>query len=170
MAARTHRRAWLFKSEPDVFSIDDLAAAPRRTTSWEGVRNYQARNLLRDDVAVGDTVLYYHSRVEPVGVAGVAEVVRAGYPDPFQFEEGHRYHDAKATPDAPRWYAVDIRFVERFDPVVTLATLKSTPALASMMVVQRGSRLSIQPVRPDELDVVLRIARGGATSPRSPRR
>jgi predicted RNA-binding protein with PUA-like domain len=161
MAARRTPRAWLFKSEPDVFSIDDLAAAPGQTTCWEGVRNYQARNLLRDDIAVGDLVLYYHSRVEPIGVAGVARVVRAGYPDPFQFEPGHRYEDPKATPETPRWYAVDVQFVERFPAVLPLATLKATPACQDMMVVQRGARLSIQPVTMGELAAVRRLAAKG---------
>ena len=162
MAAKkkTEPRTWLFKSEPDVFSIDDLQKAPKQTTSWEGVRNYQARNLLRDEVKVGDRVLFYHSRTEPIGVAGVAEVVREVYPDPFQFEAGHKYEDPKSKPEAPTWVTVDIRFVERFDEVVPLATLKATKGLEQMMVTQRGSRLSIQPVRPAEAKIVLKLGRG----------
>ncbi|MGE0193618.1 MAG: EVE domain-containing protein [Planctomycetota bacterium] len=162
MAAKkkTGPRTWLFKSEPDVFSIEDLERAPQQTTTWEGVRNYQARNLLRDEVKVGDRVLFYHSRTEPIGVAGLAEVVREAYPDPFQFEAGHKYEDPKSKPDAPTWLTVDIRFLERFEPVVTLATLKATKGLEQMMVTQRGSRLSIQPVRPAEATIVLELARG----------
>ena len=153
------RRYWLFKSEPNVFSIDDLASAPKKTTYWEGVRNYQARNLLRDDIQKGDRVLFYHSRIKPMGVAGIAEVTRAGYPDPEQFDAKSKYHDAKSDPDNPRWYCVDIKFVEQFDDVVTLETLKATKSLAKMMVVQRGARLSIQPVRKAEFDAVYRLAK-----------
>jgi len=149
---------WLFKSEPDVFSIHDLEAAPRRTTHWEGVRNYQARNLLRDAVRKGDEVLYYHSRVQPIGVAGVARISRAGYPDPDQFDPTSRYHDPASDPDDPRWYCVDVTWVRTFDEVIPLAALKAEPALAAMMVTQRGARLSIQPVTPAEFAAVLRMA------------
>src|SRR5688572_20845933 len=108
------RRYWLMKSEPEVFSIQHLARAPKKTTFWEGVRNYQARNLLRDQVQVGDGVLFYHSNADPPGVAGTATVARAGYPDPAQFDARSDYHDPQATPDAPRWYAVDIKLDEIF--------------------------------------------------------
>ncbi|MDA1193968.1 MAG: EVE domain-containing protein [Planctomycetota bacterium] len=151
-------RHWLFKSEPDVFSIQDLAAAAKKTTAWDGVRNYQARNLLRDDIAVGDHVLYYHSRVEPIGVAGLARVTRAGYADPTQFDAASEYHDAKADPAAPRWICVDIQWQRTFGAVVSLATLKATPALRDMMVVQRGARLSVQPVTAAEFAAVLELA------------
>ncbi len=149
---------WLFKSEPDVFSIDDLKAAPKKTTHWDGVRNYQARNLLRDDIKKGDKVLYYHSRVQPIGVAGVARVSRGGYPDPVQFDPKHKYHDAKSDPEDPRWFCVDVTWVETFDEVIPLADLKAEKALKDMMVVQRGARLSIQPVTKREFETVLKMA------------
>lgn len=157
MARKKHY--WLFKSEPDVFSIRDLEKAPDQTTYWEGVRNYQARNLLRDEIKQGDRVLYYHSRVQPIGVAGVAIVSRSGYPDPDQFDSKARYHDPKSDPDDPRWYCVDLTFQQAFDEVVPLAVLKETPGLEKMMVTQRGARLSVQPVTKQEFDIVLRLAR-----------
>ena len=151
-------RHWLFKSESDVFSIEDLRRAPKKTTSWDGVRNYQARNLLRDDIHEGDRVLYYHSRVEPIGVAGLARVSRAGYPDPTQFDPSSPYFDEKATPDAPRWYVVDVTWERTFDEVLPLAMLKAQAGLAGMMVVQRGARLSVQPVTAPAFGIVLRMA------------
>ena len=153
------KRYWLFKSEPDVFSIQDLAKAPGKTTYWEGVRNYQARNLLRDDIRKGDGVLYYHSRVQPIGVAGLAVVSKGGYPDPDQFDSKAKYHDAKSDPEDPRWYCVDVKHAETFNSVVTLKALKAEPKLKDMMVVQRGARLSIQPVTKAEFDTVCRLGR-----------
>ncbi len=150
------RHYWLFKSEPDVFGIDDLKRDG--TTFWDGVRNYQARNLLRDDIKRGDRVLYYHSRVQPIGVAGVARVSKGGYADPTQFDPKSKYHDAKATKSEPRWYGVDIAFVDTFDDVVPLTALKTNPKLAKMMVTQRGARLSVQPVTKSEFDAVLKMA------------
>jgi len=152
------KQYWLFKSEPDVFSIDDLRKAPKKTTYWDGVRNYQARNLLRDDIQVGDEVLYYHSRIEPIGVAGVAKVTRAGYPDPTQFDAKSKYFDAKNDPENPRWFCVDVTWVRTFDEVIPLSTLKTRKALADMMVVQRGARLSVQPVKRGEFQAVLRMS------------
>jgi predicted RNA-binding protein with PUA-like domain len=149
------KRYWLFKSEPEVFGIADLAAAPGARTFWEGVRNYQARNLLRDDVGVGDGVLFYHSRNEPIGVAGEARVVTAASPDPTQFDAQSKYHDEGASKDDPRWLGVEIEFVRAFDRVVPLSALKANPKLAAMMVTQRGARLSIQPVTPDEWRAVM---------------
>ncbi len=151
-------RHWLFKSEADVFSIDDLCAATRGTTHWDGVRNYQARNLLRDEIRKGDLVLYYHSSSEPTGVAGLARVARSGYPDPSQFDAKSPYHDPDSPADAPRWYCVDVKFVRRFERVVTLAELKADPALAGMMVLQRGARLSVQPVSPEHYARVVELA------------
>ena len=156
MARRKHY--WLFKSEPDVFSIQDLAAAPDKTTYWEGVRNYQARNLLRDDIKKGDAVLYYHSRVQPIGVAGVAKVTRSGYPDPEQFDASSKYYDAKSDPDDARWYCVDLTHVRTFSDVISLETLKTAKPLSKMMVVQRGARLSVQPVTKSEFDAILKMA------------
>ncbi len=152
------KKYWLFKSEPDVFSIDDLRKAPKQTTYWEGVRNYQARNLLRDEIQKGDEVLYYHSNAKPMGVAGIAKVTRAGYPDPEQFDKKSKYYDAKSSKDDPRWYVVDVTFVRKFDEVVELSALKGEKKLAKMMVVQRGARLSVQPVRKAEFDHVVKMA------------
>jgi predicted RNA-binding protein with PUA-like domain len=147
-------RHWLVKSEPDVFSFDDLWRAPRRTTSWEGVRNYQARNYMRDGMGVGDRVLFYHSSTEPTGVAGACEVARAAYPDPTAFDPKSEYHDARSRADAPAWITVDIRAVERFARLVTLAELRATPGLEKMVLLQKGSRLSVTPVTPEEFAIV----------------
>lgn len=136
---------WLFKSEPDEYSIDDLAREPRGYGVWDGIRNYQARNYLRDQVAPGDCILFYHSSCKQVGVAGTAQVVRAGYPDPAQFDTGSKYHDARATPDAPRWYCVDISFQQKFKRVLLLGELRDIPGLQDMVLLNQG-RLSIQPV------------------------
>jgi predicted RNA-binding protein with PUA-like domain len=152
-------RHWLFKTEPETYSIDDLAAAPRRTTSWEGIRNYQARNLLRDEVRAGDLVLVYHSSADPPGVAGVAEVVGAAHPDATQFDARSESHDPAATRDAPRWVAVDVRLQRKFPRLVPLDELRSVPSLAGMDLLRRGNRLSVQPVRPEEFAEIVR--RGG---------
>ncbi len=153
--ARRPKRYWLMKSEPDVYGIADLEAAG--TGQWEGVRNYQARNFMRE-MAVGDRVLFYHSSCKPPGVAGVAEVVREAYPDPFQFEAGHAYFDAKSKPEDPRWSCVDVAHVETFDALVTLAALKAAPALGELPVVKKGMRLSVCPVAKDEFREVLKMA------------
>ncbi len=152
--ART-KRYWLFKSEASAFSIDDLAAAKDETTPWDGVRNYQARNLLRDEIRKGDRVLYYHSNSRPTGVAGVARVVRDAYPDATQFDPASRYHDPRSPQDAPRWLCVDVAFVRKLPRVIELSELKANPALADMMVTRRGARLSIQPVTKAEYETVL---------------
>jgi len=151
------KRYWLMKVEPSAYTIEALERDGR--TGWEGVRNYKARNLLRDEIQLGDEVLFYASNAEPSGVTGLAEVVRAGYPDPLQFQAGHDYHDPKATPAAPIWYSVDIGFVERFPAVVSLAELKANPALKDMMVTKRGARLSVQPVMAAEFREVCRMGR-----------
>ena len=151
------RRYWLMKVEPSAYTIEALERDGR--TGWEGVRNYQARNLLRDELQAGDGVLFYASNADPSGVAGLAEVVRAGYPDPLQFRRGHAYHDPKATPDTPIWYSVDIAFVERFPAVLPLAALKGNPKLREMMVIRRGARLSVQPVAAADYHEVCRMAR-----------
>ena len=148
---------WLMKSEPDVFSFDDLLKAPKKTTLWDGVRNYQARNLMRDEMKKGDGVLFYHSNAKPMGVAGIARVVRESYPDPTQFDPAHKYHDPKADPDDPTWYLVDIQAVKALEEFVPLSSLKENPKLEQMMVCQRGARLSVQPVRAPEWREVLRM-------------
>ncbi|MCE2543360.1 MAG: EVE domain-containing protein [Acidobacteria bacterium] len=150
-------RFWLMKCEPSAYTIDDLARDGR--TCWEGVRNYQARNFMRDDMRVGDGVLFYASNADPAGVTGVARICREGHPDHFAWEPGHHYFDARSTAEKPVWYMVDIEYVERFPGTVGLAALKATPGLEKMMVVQKGSRLSVQPVTAEEFDVVVRLGR-----------
>lgn len=154
-ARRKSRRTWLFKSEPDVYSFDDLVRDGR--TEWDGIRNYQARNLLRDDVKVGDGVLFYHSNAKPMVIAGVAEVVREAYPDPSQFDARSKYADPRSDPDDPTWLMVDIAPVAPLDPPLTRDALKDVPALADMMLLKRGARLSIQPVTAAEWKAVLAL-------------
>jgi predicted RNA-binding protein with PUA-like domain len=151
------KRYWLMKSEPSVFSIDDLARAKK--TAWEGVRNYVARNHLRE-AQVGDEVLFYHSSADPTGVAGVAKVVKAAYPDPSQFDPKSDYHDPASKKDDPRWSVVDVAFVRKLPRVVTLEEIKAAPALKEMVVVKKGSRHSVQPVTPQEFAAVLAMAEG----------
>jgi predicted RNA-binding protein with PUA-like domain len=150
-------RHWLVKSEPDVYSIDDLARDGE--TGWEGVRNYQARNFMRDDMAVGDLVLFYHSNAEPPGVAGVARVTRAAEPDAHAWDPKSKYHDPKASPQNPIWVSVTLGFVERFPAVVPLAALKAEPALEGLEVLRKGSRLSVSPVSPEHFAKVVEMAR-----------
>ncbi len=137
---------WLFKTEPSECSIDDFARAPTTPIVWEGVRNYQARNFLRDGVLVGDQVLIYHSSCKDIGVAGIAEVVRAAYADPSQFDPRSPYYDAKSSPQQPRWVAVDLRFVHKLSRLITLDKIKSSAKMAELAVVQKGNRLSVMPV------------------------
>ena len=139
------RRHWLLKSEPSSFSFDDLLAAPGRTTCWDGVRNYQARNFMRDDMRVGDLAFYYHSGDAPA-IAGVAEVVRAAYADHTAFDAADPHFDPKSRRDAPTWMMVDVRALERLDPPITLDELRATPGLDGLELLRRGSRLSVQPV------------------------
>lgn len=149
---------WLMKCEPSAYSIDDLKRDG--TTSWEGVRNYQARNFIRDEMKRGDRVLFYASNADPSGVTGVAEIAREAYPDPFAQKKGHKYYDPKSTKENPIWYLVDIGFVEKMPAIVPLETLKSAPGLEEMVVTKKGSRLSIQPVTKSEFDIVLKLGRG----------
>ncbi|MEQ8458590.1 MAG: EVE domain-containing protein [Sandaracinaceae bacterium] len=151
------RRYWLVKSEPDAYSIEDLERDGQ--AEWDGVRNYQARNSMRDDMAVGDLVLFYHSNAKPPGVAGVAKVATEAYPDPTQFDPKSKYHDPKATEEAPRWHLVDLSFVEKFDEVLGLDVLKEhADALEGMMVIKRGIRFSVQPVEKEHFRKVLKLA------------
>lgn len=148
------RRNWLMKSEPDVFSFADLWRAKRRTTQWDGVRNYQARNIMRDAMRVGDGVLFYHSNTRPSGVAGIAEVASEAYPDPSQFDPSDPHFDPGSSRDAPRWVAVDVRAVERLPAFVSLEALRAERRLAGMAVLKRGNRLSITPVSAAEWKLV----------------
>jgi predicted RNA-binding protein with PUA-like domain len=145
------------KSEPDEVSIDDLAAAPKKTLPWFGVRNYQARNFMRDDMRVGDRVLFYHSSCPEPGIAGIARVSRLAYPDATQFDRKGKYHDPKATPAAPRWFNVDVTFVRK-TRLVALAELRAHPELATLTILQRGNRLSITPVTADEYAFIVKLA------------
>jgi predicted RNA-binding protein with PUA-like domain len=150
-------RYWLMKCEPAAYTIDDLSRD--RRTGWEGVRNYQARNFMRDDMRKGDRVLFYASNADPSGVTGLARIARAGYPDPFALKKGHKYYDPASTPARPIWYTVDVEFVERFPRLVPLETLKNTRGLEEMMVIRKGSRLSVQPVTRAEFAIVTRLGR-----------
>jgi predicted RNA-binding protein with PUA-like domain len=151
------RRYWLMKCEPAAYTIEDLERDGE--TSWEGVRNYQARNFMRDEMRVGDGVLFYASNADPSGVTGLATITRAGYPDSFAWRKGHKYFDPDTKKDSPTWYMVDIGFVERFPGVVSLDTLKTTRGLEKMVVTQKGSRLSVQPVTKSEYDIIVRLGR-----------
>lgn len=142
-------RYWLMKSEPDECSIDDLAAAPQQSTAWFGVRNYQARNFMRDQMAAGDKVFFYHSSCPEPGIAGLAVVASAAYPDATQFDKKSKYYDQAATRDHPRWLNVDVKFVAK-TRLVALGELREHPELATMRLLQRGNRLSITPVDPIE--------------------
>jgi len=146
-------RYWLMKSEPGTYSIEDLKRDGK--TCWDGVRNYQARNLMRDEMQVGDGVLFYHSREKPMGVYGIAEIVREAYPDDSAFDPQDKHYDPKSDPANPTWIMVDVGYVGTLETPVTLDMLKQTPGLEKMMVIQRGSRLSVQPVTKKEWDIVL---------------
>jgi predicted RNA-binding protein with PUA-like domain len=146
-------RYWLMKSEPDEFSIDDLVKARNQTTPWFGVRNYQARNFMRDDMRVGDKAFFYHSSCAEPGIAGIVEVARAAYPDATQFDPKSAYYDSKSRRDNPRWQHVDVKLVRK-TPLVTLPMLRATPGLEDMVVLRRGNRLSITPVTPAEWKIV----------------
>jgi predicted RNA-binding protein with PUA-like domain len=147
---------WLMKSEPDVFGIDHLAAAPGKSAAWWGVRNYQARNFMRDQMKLGDRVLFYHSSCPEPGIVGIAQVSRLAYPDETQFDRKGKYFDPKASRDMPRWFNVDVKLVKK-TRLVSLPELRSHPQLASMIVLKRGNRLSITPVEPGEWDFIMSI-------------
>jgi predicted RNA-binding protein with PUA-like domain len=149
-------RYWLMKSEPDEFSIDDLVAARGQTTSWFGVRNYQARNYMQD-MQVGERALFYHSSCPEPGIAGIVEIAKLAHPDATQFDPRSEYYDAKSTREAPRWFNVDVKLVEK-TRLVPLAEMRAEPALADMITLHRGNRLSITPVTPQEWKAVLKLA------------
>ena len=153
-------RHWLMKSEPSECSIDDLAAAPAQTVPWVGVRNYQARNFMRDEMRPGDGVLFYHSSCPEPGVAGIAEVVGSAYPDATQFDPESPYYDPKSSPEAPRWLHVDVRLIEK-TRLLPLSEMREAPSLATMQVLKRGNRLSITPVTADEWRAVKRLLGAG---------
>lgn len=146
---------WLMKSEPDTYSIDDLKRDQREM--WDGIRNYQARNMMRDDMRVGDKIFFYHSSCKEPAIVGIAKVASKPYPDPTQFDPDSKYFDPKSSEDDPRWYLVDVQFVRRTKRPITLGELKSHPGLDDMILTRRGNRLSIMPVTDDEWDIVLSI-------------
>ena len=150
------KQYWLLKSEEDVYSVRDLERDG--TTCWEGVRNYEARNLMRDRMKVGDEVLFYHSNAKPPGVAGLAKVARKGYPDHFAFDTKSNYYDPKSDPENPRWFMVDVSFQEAFGGVVTLEEIRGTPDLGEMVLVKRA-RLSVQPVTREEFQIIRKMGR-----------
>lgn len=153
------RKYWLMKSEPSTFSIEDLARAPGQRTCWDGVRNYQARNYMRT-MAVGDQVLFYHSNADPPAVVGIAEVVRTAYPDSTQFDKKDKHYDPASKPSEPRWDMVDIKYLRTFSKLLPLDDLRKDPPLKGMVLLQKGSRLSVQPVTSDEWKQILRLAEG----------
>lgn len=148
---------WLMKSEPSAFSVDDLEASPGKTTAWDGVRNYQARNMLRDDFRVGDLAFFYHSSCEQPGVVGIVEVVRRGYADPSQFDPDSKYFDPVSARHAPRWFCVDVKLKRKFGRVVGLDELRKHEPLRNLTLLQRGNRLSVMPVAKAEWDFILSL-------------
>ena len=148
---------WLMKSEPTVFSIDDLAKSPKKTTYWDGVRNYQARNFMRDEMKIGDQVLFYHSNAKPAGVVGVCEVVKEGYPDFSAFDPEDKHYDPKSSSEKPTWIMVDIKLKKKFKSTVTLTEIKENKKFQNMRLVQRGNRLSVMPVEKNEFDEIVKI-------------
>ena len=157
-----NRRYWLVKSEPSTFSFDDLLARPGKITGWDGVRNFQARNHMRDGMKKGDRVFFYHSSTEPPAIVGIAEVAREAYPDPTALDPKHDHFDPKSKADAPSWFQVDIKAVEPLARPLSLAELRSAKGLEGMTLLQKGSRLSVQPVSAQEWEIVNRMARSPA--------
>ncbi len=144
---------WLMKSEPDAYSIDDLKRDKREP--WDGIRNYQARNMMRDDMQIGDDVFFYHSNCKEPGIVGLMKVASEAYPDPFQFDPESKYYDPKSDPDDPRWILVDVRFVRKLKRAISLKELKANPALDGMILTRKGNRLSIMPVSKEHWDIIL---------------
>lgn len=142
-------RYWLMKSEPSDVSIDDLAAMPNQTVDWYGIRNYQARNFMRDQMNIGDGAFFYHSNCETPGIVGIAEVSAKAYPDRLQFIQGHKYYDPKSTPETPRWVNVDVKLVKK-TRILSLKDMREIPELANLRILQRGNRLSITPIDPKD--------------------
>ncbi len=146
---------WLMKSEPSEFGIDDLIDMPDQTEHWDGVRNYQARNMMRDDMKIGDQVFFYHSNCKEPGIVGIMEVVKEGYPDFTAFDPDDKHFDPKSDPEKPRWFMVDIKFVRKLKRTITLKELKEKPELADLALVRRGNRLSIMPVSAEQWNFIL---------------
>ncbi len=151
------KKHWLMKTEPDTFSIQDLQSRPGQREHWEGVRNYQARNYMRDQMAVGNDVLFYHSSCSPAGIVGLATIVAAAYPDPTALDPASKYFDSKATQLKNPWVMVDVKFKREFSTMLTLNAMREIPGLEGMLVLKRGMRLSIQPVTPEEFGILLKV-------------
>ena len=149
---------WLMKSEPSCFSIDDLKSLPEQTTHWDGVRNYQARNFMKNDMKIGDLIFFYHSNCNPHGIIGTAEVVSDAYPDHTAFDPTSEHPDANSTPDNPRWFMVDIRYKGKFSQLISLERLKQYPELHNMLILRKGNRLSITPVSNNEWAFINKLA------------
>ena len=148
---------WLMKSEPDAFSIDDLQAMPKKTEHWDGVRNYQARNMMRDQMKKGDLIFFYHSNCKVPGIVGIAEVVKEGYPDHTAFNPEGKYYDPKSDADNPRWFMVDVKFKRKLKRVISLEELKGLPQLEGMPLVRKGNRLSVMPVAEEHWKAILAL-------------
>lgn len=148
-------RHWLLKTEPSEFGIDDLVARPGQTEPWDGVRNHQARNMMRDEMSPGDLAFFYHSNCETPGIVGIVEIATEAYPDPTAFDPADKHFDPKSSPDAPRWFLVDVRFVRALSRTLSLKELKSHPGLESLPLVRRGNRLSVMPVEPEHWKLIL---------------
>lgn len=148
---------WLMKSEPSAFSIDDLAKRPLQTEHWDGVRNYQARNMIRDQMQLGDQAFFYHSSCEIPGIVGQIEIVKTAYPDPSAFNPESKYFDSRSTTDNPRWYMVDVKLIKKFHHVISLKDLFQIPQLANMQVLRKGNRLSIMPVTQKEWQTIMEL-------------
>ncbi len=153
---------WLFKSEPSAFSIDDLSNRPKQTAHWDGVRNFQVRNMLRDDIKKGDLAFFYHSSCTPPGIAGVMEVTSAGYPDFTAWDIDSPHYDAGCSPEQPRWMMVDVKLLKKFPRLLTLDEIKRQPALKNMLILRKGNRLSITPITKTAWDTIVRLAARGA--------
>ena len=145
---------WLMKSEPDVFSIEDLSQRPKKTEPWDGVRNYQARNFMKE-MKKGDLILFYHSNAKPIGIAGIAEVSKSAYPDHTSWDKKSKYYDPKSTKENPRWFMVDVKFKQKFDHIITLDELKEQKPLKEMRLLAKGNRLSVMPVQEKEFKHIL---------------
>ena len=152
------KKYWLMKTEPSSYSIQDLAKEPKKTTCWDGVRNYQARNFMRDQMKRGDEILVYHSNADPPAVVGTAAVVKEAYPDHSAFDKNSKYYDPKSSAQSPRWFMVDIKLKAIFNRPLGLDTLRDVKALTDMELLRKGSRLSVQPVRKKEYDAILKLA------------
>lgn len=148
---------WLMKTEPSTFSIDDLEKTSNQSTSWEGVRNYQARNYIRDEIKLGDKVIFYHSNSEPPGAAGICEVIKEAYPDHFAFDPENKYYDPKSLVSQPIWFMVDIRLIKKFNRIISLTEIKNNPKLNQMKLVQKGNRLSVFPITKDEFEEIIKM-------------